>query len=385
MAFEWFKEWQRRRKARKARKEAKEAWQAVRQAIRMRDDVAEDAVLRPALEAERNLRHMLKRRDGIDEAEFAVAGGRALEAATVLFPPSKWPRLRENIEVLVVAISLALVCRTYFIQPFKIPTGSMQPTLNGVIVSPAEEPSWSDSALFSWAKFILFGQSYSDVRAKTTGRVEYVRLPSGEDAYRVGTELHPIRLAWRADPLPHVDEAHSFHLFAKPGDWVTAGDRLAAGYETCGDHVFVNKLAYRFGRPHRGDIIVFDTNFIPTNQPQSVAPDTFYIKRLVGLPGERISIADRHLIADGQAIDEPYPFRRLLEADGYDGYAFEPASKLRTEDDVIALDQDEFLPFGDNTHSSLDGRFFGGVSIEALVGPAFFVYWPFGPHFGVCR
>ncbi len=382
MMFERFMDWRRRRKV---RKEAKEAWQAVRQAIRMRDDVAEEAVLRPAQEAERNLRLMLKRRGGIDEAEFAVAGGRALEAAAALFPPSRWPRLRENVEVLVVAISLALACRTFFVQPFKIPTGSMQPTLNGVLAAPAGDPDWSDRFPMSWVKVAVFGQRYVDVRAKATGRVEYVHLPTGEDAFRVGAEVHPIQLAWAAEPRPHIDEARSFRCHVQPGDWVAAGDRLASGYVTSGDHVFVNKLAYRFGRPERGDIIVFDTNYIPTNQPQGVAPDTFYIKRLAGMPGERISIADRRLVADGRAVEEPYPFRRLLEGEGYDGYALQPMSKLRTEADAIGLAADQFLPFGDNTHSSLDGRYFGGVSVEALVGPAFFVYWPFGPHFGVCR
>jgi len=379
MAFGHFKDWLRRRKA---RKEAKEAWQTVRQAIRMRDDVAEESVLRPAVEAERNLRLMLKRRGGIDEAEFAVAGGRALEAATALFPPSRWPRLRENIEVLVVAISLALACRTFFIQPFKIPTGSMQPTLNGVLATPAEERSWSDRFPMSWIKVALFGQRYVEVCAKAPGRVEWLR---GEDAFRIGGQVHPIQLSRVAEPQPHIDTEHSFHLYVRPGDWVAAGDRLASGYVTGGDHVFVNKLAYRFGRPERGDIIVFDTNYIPTNQPQGVAPDTFYIKRLAGMPGERISIVDRRLVADGQAVEEPYPFRRLLEEEGYDGYALQPMSKLRTETDAIELGVDKFLPFGDNTHSSLDGRYFGGVSVEALVGPAFFVYWPLGPHFGVCR
>jgi signal peptidase I len=53
-------------------------------------------------------------------------------------PPRSFPKWRENVEVLVVAISMAMACRTYFIQPFKIPTGSMQPTLNGVTGRPQD-------------------------------------------------------------------------------------------------------------------------------------------------------------------------------------------------------------------------------------------------------
>ena len=81
----------------------------------------------------------------------------------------------------------------------------------------------------------------------------------------------------------------------------------------------------------------------------------------------------------------PFPFQRLLSDPAYDGYALQPGSRLQTPDDAIDLAPDEFLPFGDNTHSSLDGRYFGGVPLPALVGPAFFVYWPIGPHFGPCR
>ena len=53
--------------------------------------------------------------------------------------------------------------------------------------------------------------------------------------------------------------------------------------------------------------------------------------------------------------------------------------------DSITLAEDQFLPFGDNTNLSLDGRYFGGVPVRDLIGPAFAVYWPFSPRWGWTR
>ena len=74
---------------------------------------------------------------------------------------------------------------------------------------------------------------------------------------------------------------------------------------------------------------------------------------------------------DNQPIEQPFPFRRLLEDPDYHGYMTRPGAKLNREDAEIHLGEKQFLPFGDNTRSSLDGRYFG---------PSFFVYWPFGAH-----
>ena len=105
----------------------------------------------------------------------------------------------------------------------------------------------------------------------------------------------------------------------------------------------------------------------------------------MGLPGETVSIRDRHLVADGRPVTEPFPFRRLTTDPRYRGYVTRPGSRLPTESAEIRIGAGQFLPFGDNTYSSLDGRYFGPVSEQALVGPSFFVYWPLGPHWGLAR
>lgn len=377
-------EWLERRREKKA---AKEALSGVRQALRMRGDVAGAESVRKGEEAARALRDALMNGERERWKELSEA---AWEAAGEVMPVPKFAKWKENVEVLVVALGLAMACRTYFIQPFKIPTGSMQPTLNGVTARPQTGGGWSDKVPVSWVKWLATGESYKEVRAKAAGRVGWGAGPDGKEGYVVGGIFHPVTVTRNPDAvMPRsLEEAfvgeQGMQLHAKLGDWAQKGDLLASGVVRAGDHVFVNRMAYRFGNPERGDIVVFDTNFIPTNQAQQVARDTYYIKRLVGLPGERIGIREGRLTVDGETVREPKAFERQATAEGYRGYVTRPDSRLRKEGDEIALGEDEFLPFGDNTMSSLDGRYFGGVSEKALMGPAFCVYWPFGEHWGKC-
>ena len=209
-------------------------------------------------------------------------------------------------------------------------------------------------------------------------------MQNDQYAYRIGAEIYPVWIAMKPDS-PFIDPERSMKLHVQPGDRVQAGQLIASGRVRQGDHIFVNKVQYNLVRPKRGQIIVFDTNYIPEKERLGIRADTFYIKRLVGLPGESISIRDRHLVVDGTPIAEPFPFRRLLEDPAYHGYVTRPGSRLNREDAEIQLGEKQFLPFGDNTTSSLDGRYFGPVTEQALVGPSFFVYWPFGAHWGHSR
>ncbi len=353
----------------------------VRHALNMREDVASADAVDPARAAERALRETWVARDW-DRLEAACDG--AIEAAERLMPPRPFPKWRENVEVLVVAISLAMACRTYFIQPFKIPTGSMQPTLNGVTARPQEQPQWFDRFPMDAVNLALFGERFVEVKARNSGRLEFAGMQNDQYAYRIGAEIYPVWIAMKPDS-PFLDPERSMKLYAQPGDWVEAGQIIASGRVRQGDHIFVNKVAYNFVRPKRGQIIVFDTNYIPEKERLGIRADTFYIKRLVGLPGETIAIRDRHLVVDGTPIEEPFPFRRLLEDPAYRGYVPRPNSKLDRASAEIRLGDKQFLPFGDNTTSSLDGRYFGPVTEQALVGPSFFVYWPFGAHWGPSR
>ncbi len=354
-----------------------------RHAQRMREDVAPAADLAAAQAAEAALAGAWRAR-AWDRLEAACEAAAA--AAERLLPPRPFPKWRENVEVLVVAISLAMACRTYFVQPFKIPTGSMQPTLNGVTAWPQEGRRWYDVPPASLVNLALFGERYVEVRARNSGRLEYAGNMNDQYVLRIGAELYPLWIAMKPDsPFFNPDPDKSMKLRFKLGDRVEAGQLIASGRVRQGDHVFVNKVANNFARPQRGQVVVFDTNYIPEKERLGIRPDSFYIKRLVGLPGETVSIRDRHLVVDGRPVTEPFPFRRLTTDPRYRGYVPRPHSRLPEEGAEIRLGDKQFLPFGDNTYSSLDGRYFGPVSEQALVGPSFFVYWPLGPHWGVAR
>ncbi len=351
----------------------------VRHARHMREDVARAADLAAARDAEQALDAAWSARDW---ARLAPVCEAAAAAAERLMPPRRFPKWCENTEVLVVAITMAMACRTYFIQPFKIPTGSMQPTLHGITARPQEGRRWYDHPPMNLVNLALFGERYVEVKAKASGRLEYLGPADDQHAYRIGGEVHLVRQSMQPDS-PFVDPGQSLRLHVRVGEPVEKGQVIASGRVRIGDHIFVNKVLFHFSRPKRGQIVVFDTNYIPGKERFNIRPDTFYIKRLVGLPGEVISIRDRHLAVDGRPVEEPAAFRRQVEDPAYQGYAPRPGAILNHETAEIRVGAGQFLPFGDNTYSSLDGRYFGPVSDQSLVGPSFFVYWPFGARWGL--
>ena len=158
-------------------------------------------------------------------------------------------------------------------------------------------------------------------------------------------------------------------------------ETLPDGSRTIGDHVFVNKVVYKFWAPARGDVVVFSTKKILHS---AVRQNEYFVKRIVGLPGETISISPPYVMANGKRIEEPEIFRIMAEQkNGYSGYKLasktgtEPKSFLATTNDELRLGPDEYLVFGDNSASSLDGRYFGPIKRGAIIGPVTFRYFPF--------
>jgi signal peptidase I len=357
---------------REFRKIIKHLFHDARHAVHMREDIADPADLDRLDQARKQLAEVAARDD---EEGFDPASEALVKATRKVFPHKPRARLRENIEILVVAISVAMAFRTYFIQPFKIPTGSMQPTLFGIKAEQGTpEKKVMDYFPLKLVQFALTGDWYTEFKAAQAGQA-YIGNPEGDQRLievRSGSQSLGQRV--RAD-LP---------LLVETGMPVAKGQVLAAGRVRRGDHIFVDKIRYNFSRPKRGDIFVFATKNI--DHP-SIRKDVFYIKRLVGMPGEKISIRSGYVVADGKKIDEPMAFQRMVTGEGYPGgytyvSSFGHPAMLTGPEEVIQLGADEYLPFGDNTRHSLDGRYFGGIEKYDVVGPAFMVYWPFGPRWG---
>lgn len=120
---------------------------------------------------------------------------------------------------------------------------------------------------------------------------------------------------------------------------------------------------YPFDPPERGDIVVFNPP-VSANKP--------YIKRIVGLPGETVEIKEGYVYVNSQRLDEPYISGAITECLG--------SCKPETvpEGSVFVL--------GDNRQNSSDSRSFGSITVESIVGKAWFTYWPTDdlglvPHF----
>ena len=175
-------------------------------------------------------------------------------------------RIRENIEAILVAILLALLIRTFFVQAFKIPSGSMKQTLQ------------------------------------------------------------------------------------------------------IGDHILVNKFIYGikipflrnvivpFKQPKRGDIIVFKF---------PVDPDKDFIKRVIGLAGDRVEGRDKKIYVNHKPIEDDFSIR------------MDPQSGLQPRDNFgpITVPGNALFVMGDNRDSSYDSRFWGFVDLKVVSGKAFMIYW----------
>jgi signal peptidase I len=339
----------------------------------MRGDVANSAHLLQLSAAEDNLGAAWTTRDAhrIEQAAEEISS-----CILKVNPPRPFPRFRENVEIIAVALAVAMGCRTYFVQPFKIPTGSMQPTLYGITVRPQASKTIMDVLPLNIIQLALFGERYIEVRASLSGQVD--------TRYSVNEESMVFHVAGVPQNI-----RRGLTLYFSPGDYLAKGQVMASGRLRLGDHIFVDKIRYNFTRPKRGQIIVFSTDTI---QYPRIRPDSFYIKRLAALPGEEVSIDPPYLTINGQRITEPYPFHRLLtdKENGYIGYTLphkQPGSPvfIGESSEKKILGPRNYLPLGDNTAFSLDGRYFGPIDRDSLVGPAFMVYWPFTKRWGLVQ
>ena len=131
------------------------------------------------------------------------------------------------------------------------------------------------------------------------------------------------------------------------------------------DRVLANRVIYHFRDPKRGEIVVFKTPAaaaVACSGAGGSGGDTF-VKRLIGLPGERWREQDGYIYIDGKKLDEPY-----VEPDRRDTETIPEKT----------IPEDHYLMLGDNRGSSCDSRRWGTVPRGNLIGPVFSVYWPPG-------
>lgn len=398
------------------------------------------------------LRSLLKERAGAEKLKLEIESLEEVLRRTggAIYPKSA---LVENVEFFLVAAIVILGIRTYFVQPFKIPTNSMWPTYNGmtpeVFMKPADEPSAAAMA----ARTVLFGawahrldapadgevlvpvygsQSRGAVSSHTVRGRSWLVIPTDLREYTLFVGDNPVSfrapmdfdMDWVASEaliLPQrkystLDfqgevarrvNAGEFEVRSINGETVRCirtglkvrkGERFLSFDELTGDQLFVDRMSYHFVRPQPGQGFVFRTGHIPYIADRS--GDQYYIKRLVGIPGDEIEIVGGKTLSDGITIDKlsgpggvllrngkpiegSEAFRGNNEKSGnYVGYQqrgkLEPGEKMK-------VPPGKFLALGDNSFNSEDGRYWGYVPGKDVAGRPLFIYFPFTKHWGPAR
>lgn len=135
------------------------------------------------------------------------------------------------------------------------------------------------------------------------------------------------------------------------------GDSMQPNYPDA-EYLLTDKVTYRFKEPKRGDVVVFKA---PVSEGEE------FIKRIIGLPGETVSIRNNVIFVDGKKLDES----------GYlaSSVITQPGAFLR-EGDEITVPANHYFVLGDNRPHSSDSRSWGFVAKDKLNGRAWFIYWP---------
>jgi signal peptidase I len=285
--------------------------------------------------------------------------------------------LREWTDAIVIAFVLAMFIRTFVVELFKIPSGSMSPTLIG---DPVAEVDWDDDG----DKDLLVLKK--DLRAFYASGIGpfQIFLRDGER-----WDYHGVKEDIRLSDLQRFAERPGLARRALGTVFPRfRGERPLVNIRY--DKIFVIKFPYWFGPPDRGDLVVFK---VPEQIWSPSKP--IYIKRAVGLPNEEVTFVDppegfepqgkSRLAINGQIVDDPI-FRERLYASTIDrplgGWSEGPPENQYTRQgfrwifEKCDVPSDSVLALGDNTDYSSDGRYWGTVPLVNLKGRAFLRYWP---------
>jgi signal peptidase I len=342
----------------------------------------------------------------------------------------------ENVEFFLVAAIIVLGIRSYFVQPFKIPTNSMWPSYYGmtpqVFKTRAEEPG----PLTVGVRLFAFGARPHRLDAPDDGEIlipllgadrrgwvhsvivpghTWLVIPTKVREYTILVGDEPVKVQvpldfdfdWLvSDAFFSHGEGYSPEAFhselqrrvnagesevhvvdgetlrcIRTGRRVRAGDRVLSFDVLTGDQLFVDRFSYHFVRPPVGSGFVFRTGNIP-GIAESYG-DQYYVKRLVGEPGDRLEIKDYRLYRNGNPITGAAAFEKNATRKGdYVGYR---NVGFLAAGETMRVPPRSFLALGDNSANSADGRVWGYVPEKDVIGRPLFIYYPFTLRWGPAR
>jgi signal peptidase I len=366
-----------------------------------------------------------------------------------LYPTSS---IVENVEFFLVAAIVILGLRAYFVQPFKIPTNSMWPSYYGMTHESFKDDD-EPGLLARVGRFVAFGATHFSAEAPADGEVyvpvvsrdlriiysqkngrnlgvfptvqrEYLFLVNGElarltvpadfdfervleDQFGDGQRSLGHVLQDRLQATGKAPESSIMTVtaggrrFDQRVYWIPLGKRVQRGEKIVsfdihtGDLLFVDRFTYNFFPPKVGQGFVFKTGNIP--ELSSDEGDKYFIKRLVGLPGDKLEIrapqfakdagrADASvgvLFRNGASITGTDAFIANAERRGdYPGYAFDG---LLAAGRTATVPWRSYMALGDNSPRSKDSRYWGYVPDKDVVGKPLFIYYPLSNRWGVAN
>lgn len=385
-------------------KQAKLLHKGVTRFIDYKRDLLPQAKLDEILTLRRSLEDAMKAKD---RERIKMLNDELNKICEKALPNAAPSEIGDNVEVFFVAIVIALGIRGYIAQPFQIPTGSMQPTLNGITAEATEKDP--TPGLIGRLGSFLTSTRYINVESDHDGYLDerepitehrfaifmpYCKLHF-KDGYTITIKSPQRQLLDELQLVKHIngvpvetgndtpDRRMAYGL--RGGEHITKGQLLARGIVHNGDHVLVDKFSYHFRTPHRGEVFVFTTKHIRGINVPTEQGSQHYIKRLAGVPGDELRVASPKLMHNGHEAEEP-GFKRVMQGtyekpvDGYRGYA-DPRS-VGGSIHHINLRDEEYFAMGDNSYNSSDSRVWGTIPERNLIGPALFCYWPLTSHWG---
>jgi signal peptidase I len=325
-----------------------------------------------------------------------------------IYPVRRWT---DTIEAFLMAIIVAVGFRAFFAQTFTIPTNSMLPSYHGMTAELSDGHARSSLGNFirgithyaprtqkGGRVFIPLNdrteavRNHSLISFERTNKCSYFLIPQRVRSYQlwVNNESVPIhvpadfdlentlmarfcpkisskKIADAIDKFPLI--RRNGRIFLDTGVDVAPNAPVIAFDLQHGDVLFVERLSRHFRFPRRGDAVVFATWRVPELKND----DRYYIKRLVGVPGDVLSINDGKLLRDGHpANDSPAMEKNNEKRGSYGGYF--PYGALAGKS--VAVPAGHFFVMGDNSANSYDSRFFGPIPKNSVAGRPLWVFFP---------
>ncbi len=150
--------------------------------------------------------------------------------------------------------------------------------------------------------------------------------------------------------------------------YIVDGDSMQPNFET-GERLIVNKLVYQFGKPKFGDVIVFN---VPEDNRK-------FIKRVIGVPGDKIELLGDDLYINGQIVEEPY-IKEVIASKHEAGMLYNGNGDMynfpNARNSEIEVPDGMIFALGDNRGDSRDSRALGFIDTKEIIGRAELIFWP---------